>query len=187
MPLSSAPSNCRCVGCTVASAQLAMACFATVSCSRLARVVRRRQGRAAGFLSPSASAPTDIRCRVQSNTLLAKYRSLVLGPIGVQVAPSRNSTSALTLPSSGPAYGGPLKSNVSALARSMKRFVVHALASGGAAFKRSWRLSLRRQHSSVGAARHRALRHLQLSSAAALRAMASKGWQEGFSGRALLH
>jgi len=86
----------------------------------------------------------------------------------------------LTFPSSGPVPAGfavlhgPLKSNVSALARSMKRSVVHALASGCAAFKRSWRLSLRRQHSGVGAARHGALRHLQLSSAAALRAPASK-------------
>ena len=56
--------------------------------------------------------------QVQSNTLLAKYRSLVLGPSGVQVAPRCNSTSALTLPSSGPVPAGfavlhgPLKSNV---------------------------------------------------------------------------
>jgi hypothetical protein len=56
----------------------------------------------------------------------------------------------------------------------MKRSVVHALASSGAAFKRSGPLSLRRLHSSISAARHAALRHLQLSSAAALHASASK-------------
>ena len=86
----------------------------------------------------------------------------------------------LTIPSSGPAPAGfavlhgPLKSNVSALARSMKRSLVHALASGCASFKRSRPLSLHRLHSGVGAAWHRALRHLQWSSAPALRAMASK-------------
>ena len=45
---------------------------------------------------------------------------------------------------------------------------------GGAAFKRSRPLSLRRLQSGVGAARHRALRHLQLPSAAARQAPASK-------------
>ena len=56
----------------------------------------------------------------------------------------------------------------------MKISVVHALASGDAAFKRSRPLSLRRLHSGVGAARHGALRRLQLSSAAARQAPASK-------------
>ena len=56
----------------------------------------------------------------------------------------------------------------------MKKSVVHALASSSAAFNRFAQLSLRRLHSGVGAARHGALRQLQLSSAAALRAPASK-------------
>jgi hypothetical protein len=80
----------------------------------------------------------------------------------------------LTLPSSGPAYGGPLKSNVSPLEHSMKKSVVHAFASAGAASKRFPQLSLRRLHSGVGAARHGVLRDLQFSSASALRALASK-------------
>ena len=40
------------------------------------------------------------------------HRSLVLGASGVQAASSFNSTGALTRPSSGPAFGRPLMSNV---------------------------------------------------------------------------
>ena len=98
----------------------------------------------------------------------------------VQAAQSLNSINALTLPSSGPVPAGfavlhgPLKSNVSAQARSMNRSVIRAFASGRVAFERLGQLSLRRLHSGAGAARHRALRHLQLSSVALLRASASK-------------
>jgi len=81
---------------------------------------------------------------------------------------------ALTLPSSGPAYSGPLKSNVSALAREMKKSVVRALASGEAAFKRPRHLSLRRLHSGIGAARHGVLRNRRLFSTGARRAPASR-------------
>ena len=179
VPSSSAPSHYRCVGCTAASAQPDMARFASFSCPRLPRFVHRRQRRATGFLFPSASASTDSRSKAQSNTLLLKHRSLVLGPSGVQVAPWFPSSSGLTLPSSGPAFGSPLKSNVSALARSMKRSVVHAHASGGGASKRSGPLSLRQLHSGLCATRHVALCHLQLSSAASLRAPASKAGKRG--------
>ena len=55
----------------------------------------------------------------------------------------------------------------------MKKSVVRACASGSAAIKRFGQLSLRR-NSGAGAARHDALCDLQLSSAAALRASASK-------------
>ena len=96
--------------------------------------------------------------------------------------PQRNSpcNQGLTLPSSGPVPAGfavlhgPLKSNVSPLAHSMMKSVVHALASGSAASKRSRSLSLHRRHSGVSSARHGALRELQLSSPATLRAPASK-------------
>jgi len=47
----------------------------------------------------------------------------------------------------------------------MNRSVIRAFASGRVAFERLGKLSLRRLHSGVDAARHRALRHLQLSSA----------------------
>ena len=66
----------------------------------------------AGSLFPSAPAPTYNSPKAQSNTLLLKFRSLMLGPSGVQVALWFPSSSGLTLPSSGPAFGGPLKSNV---------------------------------------------------------------------------
>jgi len=96
-----------------------------------------------------------------------------------------------TRPSSGPPRAGrcrpvclflpyaaspfrPLMSHVSPLVPSMKKPVVHALASGGAASKRSEPLSLRRLHSSVSAARGDVLRNLQLSSTGALRAPASR-------------
>ena len=87
---------------------------------------------------------------------------------------ARTPTSGLTLPSSGPAYGRPLKSNVSALARQMKKSVVQALASGDAAFKRSEQLPLRRLHSRIGATRHGVLRDRQLFSAGSRRAPASR-------------
>ena len=112
-PLSSASGKYRCVSRTAASEQPVMTRFATFSCPPLARLAHRRQGRAAGSLFPSASAPTDSRSKVLSNTLPLKHRSLVLGPSGVQVTLYFPSPSGLTLPSSGPAFGGPLKSNVS--------------------------------------------------------------------------
>jgi hypothetical protein len=87
---------------------------------------------------------------------------------------AHTSTGGLTIPSSGPAYGGPLKSNVSPLAHSMKKSVVRTFASGSAAFKRFGQLSLRRLHSGVSAARLGTLRDLQFSSAGALRVSASR-------------
>ena len=111
-PLPSAPSQYRCVGCTAASARPGMARFATVSCPRLVRFVHRRQRRVAGFLLPSASAPTDSGFGAQSNTLLLKQRSLALSPGRVQAVLWFYPSSGLTLPSSGPAFGGPLKSHV---------------------------------------------------------------------------
>ena len=56
----------------------------------------------------------------------------------------------------------------------MKKSVIHASASSGAAFNRSGQLSLRRLHSGIGAARHGALRGVRLPSAGALREPASK-------------
>ena len=56
----------------------------------------------------------------------------------------------------------------------MKKSVGRSSASGGAAFKSFGQLSLRRLHSGVGAARNGVLRDLQLSSAGALRASASR-------------
>jgi hypothetical protein len=55
----------------------------------------------------------------------------------------------------------------------MKKSVVHAFASGGAAFRRFRQLSLRWLHSRFGAARHGELRDLQFSPAGALRVLAS--------------
>jgi len=107
-----APGHYRCVGYTAASTQPDMARFASFSCPRLPGFVHRRQRRATWFLFPSALASTDIRPKAQSNTLLLKHRSLVLGPSGGQVALWFSSSSGLTFPSSGPAFGSPLKSNV---------------------------------------------------------------------------
>jgi len=108
VPLSSSPSHYRCVGCTAALAQPETARSAGFNSPRLARSVHRRQRRVVGFLSLSASAPTDSDLDAQSNALLLKYRSLALGPSRVQVALQFHSSSGLTLPSSGPAFGGPL-------------------------------------------------------------------------------
>ena len=110
--LPNAPGHYRCVGYTAASTQPDMARFASFSCPRLPGFVHRRQRRATWFLFPSALASTDIRPKAQSNTLLLKHRSLVLGPSGGQVALWFSSSSGLTFPSSGPAFGSPLKSNV---------------------------------------------------------------------------
>jgi len=113
----------------------------------------------------------------ETNTICSRSvwcRSLRLVSSGAQSAPSCKSLSALTVPSSGLAFGSPLKSNVSAHARSMKRSFFRVLASGRAAFKRLRQLSLRRLHSGIGFARHSALRHPRLTSVTALRASESK-------------
>ena len=92
----------------------------TFSCLRLQRFVLRRQRLAARLLWPSASAPIASYPKVQS-----QYTSR-LAPLACVQSQWRSrcafcsSSGALTFPSSGPAFGGPLKSNVSALARMLE-------------------------------------------------------------------
>ena len=172
-PLPSVSGHYHCVGCTAASVQPGTVRFVSFSFPRLVRFVHRRQRRVAKSLYPSASAATDSGLVAHSNTLLLKYRSLVLGPSRVQAVLWFCPSSGLTLPLSGPAFGGPLKSNVSAQARSMNRSVIRAFAPGRVAFERLKQLSLRRLHSGIGAARHGVLRSAQLALAVAFRAPAS--------------
>ena len=69
----------------------------------------------------------------------------------------------LTGPSSGPAYGRPLMSDVSALQRFMKKPSLRPLASGRRATERAGRRSHFSRHSGIGAARSSALREIRLS------------------------